>query len=627
MTRRQPSRANVAQPRMATQAQPERKQTARKARPSGTKTPARTAQPAEEKGAAAEITFTAGPNNGKPERLVIAHRDGVDIHRDRLDTNKAERRDVFLDEVARKIGADPAAFRLSHYGQLVSAADAADLTRTALEQEAKSDAKAETDSQSGRLVKLADTVDRWHTPGMDGYATVRVGNHLENWPIRSKQFKMFLQHLYYVDNGRPANSQALEDATGVLESQARYDGEQHSTHVRIAEQDGVIYLDLGDTEWQAIRIDAFCWEVVEDPPVRFRRPKGMLPLPMPRPEGSIELLRPFVNVTDDCWPLVKAWAVAALRPRGPFPVAGIHGEQGSAKSTTARILRQLIDPNQAPLRSPPKSDHDLLITANNSWAIVFDNLSRIPQWLSDGLCRLSTGGGFATRKLFEDDEETIFNAQRPIVLTGITEVATSGDLIDRSLIMMLPTIRERRPEAEFWDEFAQYHALILGALLNGVSNGLANMPTVELSGLPRMADFAQWAVATEVALESAPGTFMSCYASNQNAANDLVLEASLIAKPLLDLLAADLEWQGTATDLLNTLARRVQESVLRQREWPSGPKSLSDHLMRIAPNLRAAGWNVGRGRRGAGRGRPRLLVIQPVAERTQNQANADEGSG
>jgi hypothetical protein len=48
--------------------------------------------------------------------------------------------------------------------------------------------------------------------------------------------------------------------------------------------------------------------------------------------------------------------------------------------------------------------------------VALDNLSDIKPWLSDCLCRLSTGGGFSTRTLFENDEETIFNATRPVIL-------------------------------------------------------------------------------------------------------------------------------------------------------------------------------------------------------------------
>src|SRR5215208_8066384 len=124
----------------------------------------------------------------------------------------------------------------------------------------------------------------------------------------------------------------------------------------------------------------------------------------------------------------------------------------AAKSTTVRVLRALVDPAVEPLRALPKNERDLAIAAGNAWVLAFDNLSGIRDQLSDALCRLATGGGFATRILYTDDEEIIFSAKRPIILNGIDDIATRGDLQERSLLVSLPSIPEERrvEEAAFW---------------------------------------------------------------------------------------------------------------------------------------------------------------------------------
>src|SRR5262249_30438334 len=160
-----------------------------------------------------------------------------------------------------------------------------------------------------------------------------------------------------------------------------------------------------------VEIDANGWQVVDQSPVKLRRAKAMLALPFPVEGGSVDELRPFLNVADEDWPLVLAWLVAALRPTGPFPVLCLNVEERSAKSTTTRLLRSLIDPNTAPLRAEPRENRDLAIASNNGWVVALENVSYLPPWLSDALCRLSTGGGFATRTLHTDEDETIFNAQ------------------------------------------------------------------------------------------------------------------------------------------------------------------------------------------------------------------------
>ena len=168
------------------------------------------------------------------------------------------------------------------------------------------------------------------------------------------------------------------------------------------------------------------------------------------------------------------------------------GEQGSAKSTFAAVLRALLDPNTAPLRALSREDRDLFITASNGHVLAFDNVSGLPAWISDTLCRLATGGGFAVRQLYTDADEVLFDACRPVILNGIEDVVTRPDLADRGLFQTLNPIPEqhRRPEAELWAAFNAERPQILGVLLDAVVVGLGRLPETRLERLPRMADFA-----------------------------------------------------------------------------------------------------------------------------------------
>jgi hypothetical protein len=140
----------------------------------------------------------------------------------------------------------------------------------------------------------------------------------------------------------------------------------------------------------------------------------MLPLPAPESGGTLDVLRKFVNVpSDDDWSLLVAWLVAALRPIGPYPVLALFGEHGTAKTTTQELFRALLDPNVAMLRAQPQDVRDVMIAATNGWVVALDNLSDLGGWLSDCLCRLATGGGFSTRELYSDNDETIFSANDP----------------------------------------------------------------------------------------------------------------------------------------------------------------------------------------------------------------------
>ncbi len=314
---------------------------------------------------------------------------------------------------------------------------------------------------------------------------------------------------YFEQYNRPPGNQALQDVLGLLEARAEFDGPEREVYVRVAEHGGNVYIDLANEDWQAVEITAAGWRVVagEDTPVRFRRPRGMLALPTPQQEvvadGADGLLRRFFNVSGaEDRRLIVAWLVAALRPAGPYPVLLLQGEQGSAKSTVERLVRALVDPSAAPLRTTPRSEHDLYIAADNAHVVALDNISTLQPWLSDALCRLSTGGGFSTRTLYENREEELFDGMKPVILNGITDVATRPDLLDRALVISLPPIPDegRRPEAELWREFERDRPAMLAALFDAVSGALRSVEDVRLEGMPRMADFAVWATAAEKAL-------------------------------------------------------------------------------------------------------------------------------
>jgi hypothetical protein len=278
------------------------------------------------------------------------------------------------------------------------------------------------------------------------------------------------------------------------------------------------------------------------------------------------------------------------------------------------VLRSLVDPNAAPVRAEPKENRDLAIAANNGWAAVFDNLSWLSSQLSDALCRLSTGGGFATRQLYSDDEEVIFHAKRPIILTGIEELASKGDLVDRALFVTLPTIpkEKRKTEKAFRREFATVKPAILGALLDVISAGLRNLPSVELEELPRMADFATWVVACERALGLKSGAFLRVYEGNRDAANELALESHPVAKYLRELADANEGegWLGSATELLALLNRKADHDERTLRIWPKTARGLSGALRRLAPNLRQAGVAVKFTREPGGEGGTRRRLVQ-----------------
>lgn len=446
-----------------------------------------------------------------------------------------------------------------------------------------------------RLMMMAEGAELFHTRDGDAYATITVGEHRETWALRARQFRQWLARRFYQACGAVPNSQALQDALALLEGRAIFEGREERVFLRVAERGGALYVDLANEQWQAVEVTRDGWDIVAEAPVKFRRTHGMAPLPVPEPGGAIEELLAFVNVgSEGDWRLMVAWLVAALRERGPYPLLVLQGEQGTAKSTTARALRGLVDPCDDSVRALPRDERDLVIAANNRWALAFDNLSGVTPWMADILCRLATGESFATRQLFSDDGEKIFNVARPLILNGIEEIATRQDLADRALVLTLPPINEemRRTEDVFWRDFAAARPRILGALLDGASTALRTMPTIQLARLPRMADFAMWAAAAETGFGWPAGAFMETYDHNRGEAVEAALEADSVANAVRILAETRGSWTGTATELLATLGAAVSEQMQKGSNWPRSPRALSGRLRRAGTFLRMVGIEV-----------------------------------
>jgi hypothetical protein len=464
-------------------------------------------------------------------------------------------------------------------------------------------------TQADILIDLAAAAELFHSADGTAFADLNINGHRETWPVRAKGFKRWMARQFYEATDGAPSSEALQSALNVIEAKAHFDAPEKAVSIRVDGIDGNLYLDLGDENWRAVEISSTGWRVVDNPPVRFRRAAGMQPLPIPASGGSIEALRSFLNVqSDNDFVLVVAWALAVLRNRGPYPVIALSGEQGSAKSTFSAILRSLLDPNTAPLRALPREDRDLFIAANNGHVLAFDNVSGLPSWISDTLCRLATGGGFAVRQLYTDQDEVLFDAARPVILNGIEDIVTRPDLADRAVFLTLEAIPEerRRPEAELWAAFDAERPRILGVLLDAVVEGLKKLPNTTLERLPRMADFALWATACETALWPA-GTFWSAYCGNRDEAVENVIEADPVAAAVRAVMDAQTVWAGTASDLLGALGEAAGERVARSKSWPGSPRALSGRLRRAATSLRKIGIMIDYTKEG--RARSRIIHI------------------
>jgi hypothetical protein len=450
-----------------------------------------------------------------------------------------------------------------------------------------------TSEEDAVLTRMADSVKIIRAADGRHYAAVSLAGGIDYFRLESQEFRRTLFRHYHVTTGRIPRPSAVANLLATLRGRAEVKTDDEPVYLRVArdEFDAAVLIDLSNAARRAVSVSATGWRIVAHPGVPFWRPPGQRPFPTPQPGGSIELLKKYLNLAERQWPLLIGWLTTALRPRGPYPLLVVTGEQGAAKSTLTQVCRRLVDPQATSLRAVPRSERDLMVSAHNNWLLTFDNISSLTPWQSDALCRLSTGGGYAARGLFTDDREVVLNAQRPIILNGIDDFVTRGDLTDRSIFLSLRPIlpAARRSDHDLWTEFERDYPAIFGALLDAVAGGIRCSPEVELTEMSRMADLDRWGEAVLRGLGSPPGTFVDAYHSNRVSACADALEPSPLVTALFGLLAKQPAVRLYPRTLLLALGPFRPKPASLSTGWPSSPWALSVALRRLAPQLREIG--------------------------------------
>lgn len=443
----------------------------------------------------------------------------------------------------------------------------------------------EPESIADALVALVrESTELFHDADNKAYAYFEQDGHRETWPLGSTGFSEWACCLFYQETGKAPRDASLKDAINTLSGIAKYDGEEHQVWLRVAKHEDRYYIDLCNDDWSVVEISSAGWQILDLSPVRFRRTSTMRPMPTPVKDDELALLWGSVNVPKDDQPLVLAWLLESLRPETEFPVLELGGEQGCGKSSTQSLLRDLIDPSAVNLRTAPKSVEDIYVGAANNWMTSFNNLSRLSSSQQDAFCTLSTGGGYSSRTLYTNLDETLVDVTRPVAMNGISTLATAQDLIDRTIRLELPVIQGQRQASKLAREFEENKPRIIGGLMDLFSKTLKVLPMIQQENLPRMADFSVLGEAMFKAL-GREDSFNAVYKDRRDQATIAALESSPVACALIDYVDRKGNYHGTVKSLLELLRNYPHDGD----GWPKSPRGLGDALRRNAPGLKVAG--------------------------------------
>ena len=466
-------------------------------------------------------------------------------------------------------------------GDKAARADYVPRTLDAAEGGVEADPTRRNDKTADKLVALAlDRFELGRTPKGETFAVEKTGANvairLDGSPIKST-----LASLYFDEHVSVAGSAALEDSLAVLRGQAMKT-EPRELAIRYGRDGDRIVVDLGRVDGKAVGIDADGWRVVDRSSILFERTELVGELPIPDGGGTVELLRPLLNMGDADFDVLVGWIVAAMIPEIPHPILFLSGGQGTGKTTAATLIVGVLDASDAPTRTQPRDPETYALSVAGSWATVFDNVSKIPEWQSDAMCKSVTGDAFTKRKLYSDRELSVVSFRRVLAITTIDAGCIRGDLADRLVLVDLETIDKGRTEREIRDRFTEIRARLLGAFFGLLSKTLDVLPGVTLDALPRMADFAK----VLAAVDAVRGTrSLSTYLGQRERLADEVVDGDPVGS-----VAA--EWLEATAGTVHTLNMKELRRALVAHDsecsdrLPRTDKGLGGALRRLAPALR-----------------------------------------
>ena len=449
------------------------------------------------------------------------------------------------------------------------------------------------------LLCLEQKPELFHDQHNTPYARIKQKSVNVIFPIKSRSFKMWLANLLWEAAEKAPSSDALAGALNVLQAKAFYEGSEHTLYNRVAPAEDGIWIDMADEKWRAIKVTGESWRIVDSPPILFKRYSHQKPLPTPDPEGSPWGLLDFLNIDkkDKATRLLfLCAAISFLIPLIPHVIIVLFGIQGSGKSTFFKIVRRIVDPSAVEVLALPRNERERVQQLDHHWCAFYDNITSLPTWMSDTLCRAATGGGFTKRELYTDDHDIIYNFKRCVGLNGINIAAQRGDLLDRSLLVGLEDIpkKKRRTEEQLLKDFEACKPLILGGFLNTLVKAISEYPQVQPKELFRMADFTRWGCAIARALGKTDKDFLNAYETKVKLQIEEAAHSSPVATVLIDYLSNHKNWEGTPSSLYKILLGHAKDMGIstRQKAFPKAPHILVRKLNELAPSLKALGLEV-----------------------------------
>lgn len=434
------------------------------------------------------------------------------------------------------------------------------------------------------------------------YVSIVKDGVMQYMEVSGNDYKKYLRYMYYEKYSKAVPKDALQLVLDTLAVKALVEGKEITPAYRCAYYDGKIFYYLADQEQTVICIDENGYRVISESPVPFIKKQNMSEQVMPvRSKYSLKTFGKkywqFASADDRIlhWTLVVSRFIA----EGSQPLIYYFGDRGSAKSTSMKLDKMIVDPSAIDLKALPKNISDVVAAVSNQYIVCFDNVSYISSELSDIFCIVATHGYYAKRKYYSDNEEYAVKLNARVSFSGITNLSGKPDLIDRMVCLKLNRIEssKRRTEEEIMKEFEADLPYILDRVLRILSKAIPIYNELKLERLPRMADFAKWGYALAEAMGYGGDRFLKIYERNQSDLLENMVSEDSVITVLIEALKKYHYFRGTVTELLSSLTDMATKMKIDTKVgWARDASSLSRKLYENQSVLSMFGISVSRGK-------------------------------
>jgi len=473
------------------------------------------------------------------------------------------------------------------------------LTKKAVEKVLKleSSEDEENETQLDTLLRLSEDIFLFENEFKEPFTVFDVDDHSEIWLVGSKAFKYWLTNQFFNETGSGPNSESLNAAINTLSAKAWCGKEERKLGVRTTPFENAFWYDMTNNFWQAIRVEPQGWEVINKPPILFRRYGHQQAQPMPTRGGNIFKLLDFVNLKDKNMSILYLVSViTSFIPDIPHVVFVIFGPEGSGKSTISKITRMIIDPSGNLTCKCYSDRREFVQYLAHNYVAILENLSGISPILSDTICSAVTGDGDSKRQLFTDDEDVIYNFKRVFIINGINNVVTRPDLLRRSILLQIEKQPDGKilPETTLWRLFEAARPDILGGIFDTLNRAMEIYPDMKLTGLYDMADYTLWGSAIAEALGYGADAFLTAYTENRGEQVKEAIANHPVASAITVFMQEREEWGGRPSELLVELEKiaETEKINIKSKAWPKAANALTRRLSEVKTILSKTGIEI-----------------------------------